>query len=180
MSEPFLGQITLFPYNFAPLGWLDCAGQLLPISQYTALFSLVGTYYGGNGTSNFALPNLLGRVPVGQGQGRGLSLVDLGQMDGEENVTLIASTMPVHTHALQAVAGVATAAAPAGALFAEGKGGGRGSTFEINNLSPVAANTTLPAAMIGPAGGNQPHNNIQPTLVMRWCIAINGVYPARP
>ncbi len=116
MSDPFIGQITLFPYNFAPEGWADCAGQLLPIQQYAALFSLLGTAYGGNGSTNFALPNLSGRVAVGQGQPAGGSNYGIGAAGGSETVALAQAALPAHSHALNATTGPATTTAPSGAL----------------------------------------------------------------
>src|SRR5271169_4618990 len=116
MANPFIGQITLFPYNFAPFGWAVCDGQLLPIAQYTAVFSLLGVQFGGNGTSNFALPDLRGRVPMGQGQGPGLSSYVVGSQQGVELVTLTPQTIPAHSHAFPAFAAAATTNAPSGAL----------------------------------------------------------------
>ena len=126
MANPFIGQITLFPYNFAPLGWAFCAGQLLPINQNAALFSLLGTTFGGNGTSNFQLPDLRGRVPIGQGQGPGLSNYNMGGVQGAEAVRLTTATTPAHSHGFPAFAVAATTNAPNGALPAEGQSGGRG------------------------------------------------------
>src|SRR5208283_4419189 len=124
--DPFIGQITLFPFNFAPLGWALCEGQLLPISQNVALFDLIGTYYGGDGRSNFALPDLRGRVPIGQGQGSGLSSRAIGSQQGVETVTLTATQSPPHSHAFPAFASAATTNAPSGALLAEGHSTGPG------------------------------------------------------
>ena len=177
---PFIGQITLFPFNFAPVGWALCEGQLLPISQYTALFSLLGTYYGGNGRTNFALPDLRGRAPVGQGQGPGLSPCALGEIQGVENVTLTAAAIPPHTHAFAAFAASATTNAPNGALPAEGHGSGRGGAFAINTYAASGAAATLAVGQITPvSGGGQPHNNLQPYLALNWCIALQGVFPPR-
>jgi microcystin-dependent protein len=178
--EPFLGQITLFPFNFAPVGWAMCEGQLLPIGQYTALFSLIGTYYGGNGTSNFALPDLRGRVPIGQGHGNGLSPYVVGNQQGAETVTLLSSQSPAHSHAFPAFAVAATTNAPSGALPAEGHGTGRGGA-PVNTYAPLQTATAvkLAAGQVGLAGGNQPHNNIQPYLTLNWCIALQGIYPPR-
>ena len=181
MSEPFLGQITLYPYNFAPFGWADCAGQLLPISQYAALFSLLGTQYGGNGTSNFGLPNLQGRIPVGQGQLLGGSDYVMGEMAGNETVTITTSTMTSHTHSLSASAVNGTTNNPSGMVLAQPQvGGGRGPAADKGNIyNPAPPATPLIAQTIGAAGGSQPHNNIQPSLVLRYCIAMQGVFPAR-
>jgi microcystin-dependent protein len=178
--NPFIGQITLFPFNFAPVGWALCEGQLLPISQYTALFSLLGTYYGGNGVSNFALPDLRGRVPIGQGQGPGLSPYVIGGAQGVETVTLLASQSPAHSHAFPAFSSSATTNAPGGALTAEGKSEGRGAS-PINAYAPLQTGTAtmLAPGQVGASGGGQPHNNLQPYLTLNWCIALQGVYPAR-
>ena len=178
--EPFLGQITLFPYNFAPKGWAFCQGQVLPINQYTALFSLLGTQYGGNGTTTFALPDLRGRVPIGQGQGPGLTPTAIGETQGVESVTLSANQSGAHSHAFPAYAVQATTNAPAGAAIAEGHSTGRGGGA-VNTYAGSGAAVTLVPAQLGPlVGGNQPHNNLQPYLTLNWCIAITGVFPARP
>ncbi|WP_158928468.1 phage tail protein [Acidisphaera sp. S103] len=180
MSTPFLGQITVFPYNFAPYGWMDCAGQILPISQYAALFSLLGTQYGGNGTSNFALPDLQGRIPVGQGQLLGGGIYDMGEEAGSENVTLLTTTMSAHTHSLTAATNQAASNNPSGQLLSKPEaGGGHGGASAGNIYNPGNVDTPLAPTSIGTAGGSQPHNNIQPTLVLRYCIAMQGVFPAR-
>jgi microcystin-dependent protein len=180
MSEPFLGQITLYPYTFPPSGWMDCAGQLLPISQYAALFSLIGTYYGGNGTSNFALPNLQGMVTVGQGQLSGGSDYAMGESGGSDSVTLLYSTMGAHTHSLGGTNVRGTLSAPVGAVFAAAVKGTATSGQDKGLLySAPPTTTTLTPASIVPVGGNQPHNNIQPSLGLRYCIAMTGVFPAR-
>ena len=177
--EPFLGQITLFPYTFAPRNWALCQGQLLPISQYTALFSLLGVQFGGNGTSNFALPDFRGRVPVGQGQGPGLSPTVIGETTGVETVVLAQGQNAVHSHTFPAHAAPATTNAPSGAAVAEGQTAGRGGG-PVNTYGPPGVPVSLAAAQLGPAvGGNQPHNNLQPYLTLNWCIALNGIYPAR-
>jgi microcystin-dependent protein len=180
MSEPFLGQITLYPYTFAPFGWMDCAGQLLPINQYVALFSLLGTNYGGNGTSTFALPNLQGMVTVGQGQLLGGSDYVIGETAGSDSVAITNSTMALHTHSLGATNGRGTLAAPTGAVFAAAVKG-TATTGQDKGLlySAPPPTTTLTAASIAPAGGNQSHNNIQPSLGLRYCIAMTGVFPPR-
>jgi microcystin-dependent protein len=177
---PFLGQITLFPYNFAPVGWAFCQGQLLPISQNTALFSLLGTQFGGNGTSNFALPDLRGRVPNGQGQGPGLPPYNVGSMQGAEHVTLITATTPSHTHGFMAFAVSATTNAPNGALPAEAHGAGRGGGFAVNTYTAPAAAVNLAAGQVASVpGGGLGHNNLQPYLTLNWCIALQGIFPAR-
>jgi microcystin-dependent protein len=176
--EPFVGQITLFPFNFAPRGWASCAGQIIPISQNTALFSLLGTMFGGDGKSNFALPDLRGRVPVGQGQGPGLSNYDIGSVQGVEAVTLLASQAPPHSHPFQAVAAQATTNAPNGALPAQGHGTGRGAPA-VNTYAPLTTAVPLASGQVALAGNGQPHNNLEPYLTLNWCIALQGVYPPR-
>ena len=174
MADPFVAEIRIFPFNFAPRGWALCNGQLLPIAQNTALFSLLGTTYGGNGTSTFALPDLQGSVPVHPGQGPGLSLRDLGEQGGSDTVTLLESEIPAHTHALAASAAAAFARSPSGELFANESGG-------VNSYAALAAPTTvLAAAACPPVGGDQPHNNLAPYLTFNFCIALQGVYPSRP
>ena len=176
--EPFVGQITVFPFNFAPVGWALCEGQLLPISQNTALFSLLGTSYGGDGRTTFALPDLRGRVPVGQGEGPGLSFYDIGEMEGEEAVTLLATQNPPHSHPFPAVAAQATTNAPNGALPAEGHGSGRGA-FPVNTYAALQTPVPLASGQVASAGGGQPHNNLQPYLTLNWCIALQGIFPPR-
>ncbi|MFQ6171954.1 phage tail protein [Oryzobacter sp. R7] len=174
MTDPFIAEIRLFPFNFAPRGWAFCDGQLLPISQNTALFSLLGTFYGGNGTSTFALPDLQGCVPVHPGQGPGLSDRVLGETGGSSAVTLLESEVPVHTHALAASAAAAFARSPSGELFANQSGGVN--SYAAPGGAPAAL---LAAASLGPSGGNQPHNNLAPYLVVNFCIALQGIYPPR-
>jgi microcystin-dependent protein len=175
MAQPFLGQITVFPYNFAPYGWLDCAGQLLPIVQYSALFSLLGTAYGGNGTTNFGLPDLQGRIPVGQGQLNGGSDYVMGEAVGAENVTLLISNMPAHSHSLSAFEGPANTNNPSGKVLAKAvKGTAQGKIY-----NPATPDTPLAATSVATAGASLPHNNIQPSLVLRYCIAMQGIFPTR-
>lgn len=173
MSNPFLAEIRIFTGNFAPKGWALCDGQLMPISQNTALFSLLGTTYGGNGTSNFAIPNLQGCAPMQAGQGPGLSLRDLGETAGEQTVTLLQTEMPAHSHTVQAVAAGGLPGPQANAWGSGGKG--RPATF---------AASTPPNSQMNPfatsiAGGDQPHNNMQPFLGLTFIIALQGVFPAR-
>ena len=165
MAEPFIGQIILFAGNFAPRGYALCAGQLLPIAQNTALFSILGTTYGGNGQTTFALPDLRGRVPLGQGQGPGLSSYSLGQSSGAETHTLNVTEMPQHAHLPQAADGDQTTNRAAGSVPA--KGG-------VYSTSPNAS-----GAPTGAAGGSQPHNNLQPHLALNYCIALEGIFPSR-
>jgi microcystin-dependent protein len=175
MSDPFVGQIGLFGFNFAPKGWAFAFGQLLPISQNTALFSLLGTTYGGDGKSTFALPNLSnGTTPLQQGQGPGLSLYDLGETGGVENVTLLTTEMPLHNHNIGTAGQTADFPAPAQALLANGK-----NTFHAYLPAGTAFNQQLNAFAIGINGGSQPHSNLQPYLTLNFCIAMQGVYPSR-
>jgi microcystin-dependent protein len=172
MADPFVAEIRIFPFNFAPKGWAWCDGQLLPLSQNTALFSLLGTTYGGNGKSNFALPDLQGRAPMHPGQGPGLSLHDLGETGGSETVTLLESEIPAHSHSLNASKVDATERVPTGQLPANGIGG-------IVAFAAPGALTQLSPNGLAPAGGDQPHNNLQPYLTFYFCIALQGVFPPR-
>jgi len=169
--DPFVAEIRIFPFNFAPRGWAMCNGQVLSISQNTALFSLLGTTYGGNGTSNFALPNLHGSAPIHAGQGPGLSLRDLGETGGSTTVTVLATEMPAHTHAAKAYATSGNDYGPGGDVWAEDAGG-------ADEYAPTA-NASLNAGALSPVGGNQAHNNLQPYLTLNFCIALQGVYPPR-
>ena len=169
MTQPFLGEIRIFPYNFAPRGWAFCNGQILSIAQNTALFSLLGTTYGGNGQTTFALPDLRSRVPMHQFQGPGLSDRSLGEQSGTETVTLISTEMPQHNHLFNASNNDATDSAPQGNVPALIPSGGY-------NASP---NTQMNPTAVAIAGGSQPHNNIQPYLVLSFCIALSGIFPSR-
>ncbi|HYG35066.1 MAG TPA: tail fiber protein [Clostridia bacterium] len=174
MSDQFVAEIRIFPFNFPPTGWAFCDGQLSPISQNTALFSLLGTTYGGDGKSTFALPNLQGNAPMQPGQGSGLSLRDLGEMGGSETVTLLVSEIPVHTHTLRANhVDPANAQAP-GPTKSLGTSTG-GSMYVTGNANSQLAFQTLP-----PTGGSLPHSNMQPYLTLNFCIALQGVFPMRP
>jgi microcystin-dependent protein len=172
MADPFVAEIRIFPFNFAPKGWAWCNGQLLPLSQNTALFSLLGTTYGGNGKSNFALPDLQGRSPMHPGQGPGLSLHDLGEMGGSETVTLLESEIPVHTHQLRASNTLAEGALPADAVV------GRQS-FNLFQTNVNANLTAMAPQSLAPAGGDVPHNNMMPYLTCNFNIALQGVFPPR-
>jgi microcystin-dependent protein len=172
MSDQFLGEIRAFPFNFAPYQWAQCDGQLLPISQYTALFSLLGTYYGGDGKSNFALPNLQNCMPLCYGEGTGLTIRDIGEPGGETAVELITSEMPAHTHAVQCVT-TANSSTPTNAIFG---GGARG---KAPAYAPGPETVVLSPTAVATAGNSIPHNNMPPYLVMNYCIALSGVYPAR-
>ncbi|APE50472.1 phage tail protein [Delftia sp. HK171] len=172
MSDPFVAEIRLGGFNFAPKGWAFCDGQLLPLSQNTALFSLLGTAYGGDGKSNFALPDLQGRMPMHPGQGPGLSLRDLGESGGVETVTLQASEIPVHSH-------LARAGTPADPAVASPAGAVLGTAPTRPYIAPASNTSAVTMAPPQPAGGSQPHNNLPPYLVMNFIIALQGIFPAR-
>jgi len=173
MADPFVAEIRIFPFNFSPRGWAWCDGQLLPLSQNTALFSLLGTTYGGNGVSNFALPDLQGRAPMHPGQGPGLSLHDLGEQGGSDAVTLLQSEIPSHPHTLRGDRNVAETPDPTGNTLARGS--------SINAYQTVTNQSLVMMAndALAPAGGDQPHNNMQPYLTFYFCIALQGVFPPR-
>ena len=173
MSDQFLAEIRIFPFNFPPTGWAFCNGQLMPLSQNTALFALLGTTYGGDGKSTFALPDMQSNAPMQPGQGQGLSLRDLGEMSGVESITLLQSEIPVHTHTISA--------------------------SNADGIDRIVSDQTLPAVgvavsyygaaanfsamafqALAPAGGGLPHNNMQPYLTLNFCIALQGVFPQRP
>ena len=173
MSNPFVAEIRIFTGNFAPKGWALCDGQLLPISQNTALFSLLGTTYGGDGKSNFALPNLQGSAPMQAGQGPGLSLRDLGEVGGEQTVTLLQTEMPAHSHTAQASTNPGLADPTSNAWASGAKGFG-------NVYSPSGANNVqMNPLATSVSGGNLPHNNMMPFLGLTFIIALQGVFPAR-
>ncbi len=177
MSEPILGEITCFPYNIAPYQWADCDGQLLPISQYTALFSLLGTYFGGNGTSNFALPNLQGNVPMGMGSSSAGTTV-MGDVLGSSTVTLTSNQIPIHNHAIISQVVAPGGAAEHAATPPSGGSIGPSNPDGLYNTSPTINAAFSPSA-IGATGGSQPHDNMQPYLTLRFCIALAGVFPSR-
>ncbi|MEJ0075777.1 MAG: tail fiber protein [Alphaproteobacteria bacterium] len=175
MSDPFVAEIRIFPFNFAPKGWAFCDGQLLPLSQNTALFSLLGTTYGGNGKSNFALPNMQGNAPMHPGQGPGLSLHDLGETGGSTTVTLLESEMPAHSHSFFAnsVQGDTNSPAPTVSLA------------RASNATPYHADqatnlVNFAFQAVSVTGGSLPHNNMQPYLTLNFCIAMQGIFPPRP
>jgi microcystin-dependent protein len=171
MADPFIAEIRAFPFNYAPQGWASCDGQLLPISQNTSLFSLLGTTYGGDGNSTFALPNLQSRTPMHPDQSPGLSPRLLGEAGGTQEVTLLDAQMPSHSHACSASVRPSDSLNP-GAL-APGTGN--------NMYAPAngAAFTTASPQALASVGGSQPHNNLQPYLTFYFCIALQGVYPSR-
>ena len=171
-ADPFLGEIYIAGFNFAPRGYATCDGQILSIAQNTALFSLLGTTFGGNGQTTFALPDLRGRVPMHFGQGPGLSARTLGEGGGQETVTLTLSQSPQHTHSLMANGNPGTFDVPNGHLISRETAG---TPIYGDNASPIA----MAANAIGNSGGNQPHNNMQPYLVLNFYIALEGIFPSR-
>ena len=175
MATPFVGQIMIVPYNFPPKGWAFCNGQILPISQYTALFSLLGTFYGGNGTSNFALPNLQGSVPVCAGQGVGLSNYDLGESGGTTTVTLSTAQLPPHSHTLNGGATTGTSASLAGHLPAVPNAQ---SGFQLM-YAATGTKVSMHTGSLSSVGGSQPHDNMMPYLVLNFVIALVGIFPSR-
>jgi microcystin-dependent protein len=172
MADPFVAEIRPFGFNFAPRGWAQCDGQLLPISQNTAPFSLLGTFYGGDGKTTFALPKLQGSAPMNQGQSNGTSDRVIGEAAGTPTVTVLESEIPLHTHSLNAVESTATARQPPDQMFAVGEA----ISFYQTSNQP---NTTMNPGMLAPAGGSLPHNNMQPYLTLNFCIALQGVFPPR-
>lgn len=174
MADPFVAEIRIFPFNFAPKGWAFCNGQLMPLSQNTALFSLLGTTYGGDGKSTFALPDMAGNAPMNPGQGPGLSLHDLGEMSGTPDVTLLETEIPAHTHAVQANGAAADLQAPGPSrVLARSSGGNAYHTNTAANLVQMGFQA------LTPAGNSFPHNNMQPYLTLNFNIALQGVFPPR-
>ncbi len=176
MSYQFVGEIRIFCFNFAPSGWAFCDGQLIAISQNTALFSILGTTYGGDGVSNYALPNLQGSAPLQQGQGAGLSLYNLGQFGGETTVTLLASQIPQHTHTASCLNGAGNLTTPAGNVWAESK---VGKQAENRYSASPGTSPVMSASALSSVGSNSPHNNMPPYLALNFCIALNGTFPPR-
>lgn len=174
MADPFVAEIRIFPFNFAPKGWAWCNGQLMPISQNTALFSLLGTTYGGDGKSTFGLPDLEGSAPMHPGQGPGLSLHDLGEQGGSDTVTLLPSEMPAHTHSLQAANFPADIQVPKPTTAVARSTGGN--AYQTNTSSNIVQ---MNPAALSPAGGDLPHNNLMPYLTFYFNIALQGVFPPR-
>jgi microcystin-dependent protein len=169
---PYLGQIVLVPYTFAPVGWAFCNGQLLSIADNNALFALIGTTYGGDGVNTFALPDLRSRVPIHAGQGSGTSAYVIGQTAGFEQVSLNANQIPSHTHAAQCFTASSNSSSPTGAVWGQ-----------ASNDTPYKAGATgsahMVAGAIGPAGGNQPHPNVMPYQALNYIIALEGIFPSR-
>jgi microcystin-dependent protein len=177
--DPFVGEVRMFAFNFAPKGWALCAGQILPLSQNTALFSLLGTSFGGNGTSNFALPNLQGNAPMHTGQGQGLSMRVLGEEGGERNVTLVANELPAHDHIVTADQGLAMSADPTDNIYMRGNyddGMGHSVGVQLYNTNPP--DTHMGIESLVSAGQGNAHNNMMPSLAFNFCIALQGIYPS--
>lgn len=172
MADQFVAEIRIFPFNFPPTGWAFCNGQLMPISQNTALFSLLGTTYGGDGKSTFALPDMQGNAPMQPGQGSGLSLHDLGEMSGVPNVTLLQSEIPMHTHTMSAAPEAAEIKTPSGSAL--------GFSTQGNIYATGAPNATMHFQSMSTFGGSLPHNNMQPYITVNFCIALQGIFPQRP
>jgi microcystin-dependent protein len=182
VTQPYLGQVQLFGFNFAPTGWALCQGQTLSINQYVALFSVIGTYYGGNGTSTFQLPNLQGAVAIGAGEGAGLSPYVVGEIGGTSTVQVLYSQMPIHNHPFAASTAPGTTTTAAGAQLGVGHyaaSGKSGTSYDADFYSSNASTTGLAPLSISVAGGNLPHNNMQPYLALNYCIAMSGVFPSR-
>jgi microcystin-dependent protein len=171
MSDHFVAEIRMFAFNFAPTGWAQCNGQLLPISQNTALFSLLGTFYGGDGKSTFALPNLEGSAPMHQGQGAGLSQRDLGEQSGSEFITLLESEIPAHFHGTGARNSLSTQTNPSLNAWS--------GNSDANQYVDDDPNVDMAFQTIGVSGGSLPHNNLAPLLVVNFCIALQGAFPSR-
>jgi microcystin-dependent protein len=174
MSQQYIGEVRLFPYNFAPKNWAYCAGQQMSIQQNQALFALLGTTYGGNGVSTFALPDLRGRAIVGTGNGNGGQYIE-GQMAGLENVTLIQSQLPIHNHLWNATSAAGASVPPGGNHYGAGRTQGKPSALYGDPGTMVQ----LAPTTIGMTGGSQPHDNMQPYTVLSYCIALYGIFPSR-
>jgi len=181
MASPFVGEITIFAFNFAPTGWAQCQGQLLPISQNTALFSLLGTMYGGDGKSTFALPNMQDSVPNSSGQSTTGTQYFQGETGGSSTVTLLQTEIPAHTHFFNATTNVGTVVTSAGNQPGLAQKGTKQNSFNANiyNTSAASATTAMSPFAISIAGGSQPHQNMQPYLTLNFCIALQGVFPPR-
>ena len=183
MSDQFVAEIRIFPFNFPPTGWAFCNGQLLPLSQNTALFALLGTTYGGDGKSTFALPDMQGNAPMQPGQGQGLSLRDLGEMSGVESITLLQTEIPIHTHTISASNAEPTTGDPALQLPARGFWDSGSESGQLAFYTPTAGNppiVNMAFQSLALAGGGLPHNNMQPYLTLNFCIALQGIFPQRP
>jgi microcystin-dependent protein len=174
MANPFVGEIRVFGFNFAPLGWALCNGQILPIAQNTALFSLLGTAYGGDGKTTFALPNLQGTFPINQGFGAGLSPRTMGETGGSPTVTLTIAEMPTHNHPVKCATTPGTTASPAGAVFAATPGGD-----PMAYSATAGEKVSMNLAAVADTGGGHAHDNMPPYLILNFCIALQGVFPSR-
>jgi len=179
MSQPYVGQILMFGGNFAPAGWMTCEGQLLPISENETLFQLIGTTYGGDGESTFALPSMGGRIPIHMGTGSGLSTYIIGESGGTESVTLTTQQIPQHSHLAVANASPGTITTPtvSSILATEAVSNGTSNPYTYAPFD-AASQVTLPSSAIGGTGGNQPHENVQPVLAVLFCISLFGVFPS--
>lgn len=177
--DPFIGEIKMVGFNFAPNGWALCNGQLLAIAQNQALFSLLGTTFGGDGVRTFGLPNLQSRVPIHQGQGQGLSPYSMGQVGGAENVTLLQNQMPMHNHLVGVNNTLGTASDPTNAILAKPYTGEVRNPTAVPAYSSASATGNLSANAVSQTGGNQPHANIQPYLCVNFIIALQGIFPSR-
>ena len=175
MSSPYLGEIRLFGFSRMPVGWQTCNGRLLSIAEYDALFALLGTAYGGDGVNTFAVPDLRGRVPIHQGQGSGLSPYVIGQMAGTENVTLLGTQMPGHTHTMLATTAAATSLTPGAALLPGAISGDTLYASDVSGATPIGMAPVSTSA----AGGTQPHDNTMPTLTVQYCISLYGIFPSQ-
>jgi microcystin-dependent protein len=179
MSQPFVGQVIRVGFNFAPAGWAFCEGQLLPIDQYATLFNLIGTTYGGDGQTTFALPDLRGRTALSMGQGQGLSSYTLGQNGGSETVTLTAQQIPQHQHLVNVITSAGTASTPGTSVLLANEGPqGISQVFTYAPYDQANQTGLLPSS-IALSGGSQPHENRQPFLVIRYCISLFGVFPSQ-
>jgi microcystin-dependent protein len=180
VADPFVAEIRIFPFNFPPKGWAFCDGQLLPLSQNTALFSLLGTTYGGDGKSNFALPNLQGDAPMHPQQGPGLSLHDLGETGGSDTVSLLQTEIPAHSHTLMSVSAFnASDNSPQGNVLSKAVAAGAALNAYVPGSPTPSPMVQMADAAVAPAGGDQPHNNMQPYLTLNFCLALQGIFPPR-
>ncbi|HTL97927.1 MAG TPA: tail fiber protein [Holophagaceae bacterium] len=177
MSTPFLGEIRITGFNFPPKGWAMCNGQLLAINQNQALFSILGTTYGGNGITTFALPDLRSRVPMHWGNGAGLSPRSLGEVGGEETVTLTSTQVPYHGHAMTVIAAAGTTNNPNGALLAQAKLASN--SAQVNSFGPASGGEVALFPEVGSAGSGQPHTNLPPVQCLNYVIALSGIFPSR-
>lgn len=182
-QDYMLGEIKMFAGNYAPVGWVLCNGQLLQISQYSALFSLLGATYGGDGKTTFGVPNLCGRVPVGMGSGSGLTTRNWGSSGGAETVTLNATQIPTHTHTLTATTATATTSVPSSAVIpatAQLPASGASAAKSVNVYAPSNGNSTISYSTTSSVGGNLAHENMMPYLTINYIICVEGIYPSRP